>query len=148
MFYKQKKCYLDIALVVTSMLGTLYSQQPNCPSYFKSEGQDSWSRLGLKPNAPRLSVSTRSCSYFDWDSRSQTRLFVFLSTSLGLVLSQNIGTLEILFRSRNILVSVSRVKARDSQSRPGLLQHLIIKKSWSQTCSLVNFHEVSFSVLS
>jgi hypothetical protein len=51
--------------------------------------------------------------------------------------SENIGNLENLLRSRHVLISVSRLKALDSRSCPGLVQLLIIKKSWYRP--FVNF---------
>ena len=60
-------------------------------------------------------------------------LFIFTRVS-GLVSSQNIGNLGNLLRSRHVLVSVSRLKAWDSRSRPGLVPHLIIKSLFKLRC--------------
>jgi hypothetical protein len=65
-------------------------------------------------------------------------MLIFQEVSF-LVSSQNIGNLENLLRSRPGLISVSRLKVRDSRSRPGLVPILNIKKSWSQTHPFVNF---------
>ena len=65
-------------------------------------------------------------------------MFIFTEVS-ALVLSQNIGNLTNLLRSHHVLVSVLRLKAQDSRSRPGLVRLLVIKKSQSWTCPFVNF---------
>ena len=97
----------------------------------------SFSRL----KAPRLSVSV-SVSLQFWLLISLglglVRLFIFPEVS-GLVSSQNIEKLKNLLRSRHVLVSVSRLKARDSRSRPGLGSLLIFKKSRSRTRPFVIF---------
>jgi hypothetical protein len=65
-------------------------------------------------------------------------LFIFQQVS-GLVSSQKIENLEKLLRSRPVFILVSRLKARDSRSRLGLVPLLIIKKSQSRTRPFVYF---------
>ena len=103
-----------------------------CSGHY-SEGKDSRSCLSFETNGTETSSLVLVSLQF-WLLISLvfgiTFLFIFPKVS-GLVTSQNIQNLEHLLRSRHILILVSRLKARDSRSRPGLVPLLIIKTSWA-----------------
>ena len=62
-------------------------------------------------------------------SRSQTRPLVCLSRSLGHGLVQKDFQSDKFVKTHEVLISVSRVEAQDSRSRPSLVSLLVIKKS-------------------
>jgi hypothetical protein len=123
----------ELSANIKARIGNIYFSN-------SSEGRDSRSRLGFETkDTETFGLVSVSLQFWILISLGLglVYLFIFLGLS-GLVSSQNIGNLENLLRSRQVLVSVLRLKVWDSQSRPGLVPPFIIKNSRSQTRPFVN----------
>jgi hypothetical protein len=106
-----------------------------------TDWRDSRSRLGFETKGTEtlglVSVSLQS-RFLNSLGLGLVFLLIFPEV-LGLVSFKNIGNLRTLLRYHRVLVSVSRLKARDSRSRLGRVPLLIFKKSRSRTRPFFNF---------